>query len=269
MTLDEIESGGRAVPLALIGADSVLTRQVQDRLAAHRLLDPPADGSFGPVSLWAMAQFLRKAQTAGKTTLDAEAAGALLSDEPLFPLRTPDSIAGRIVRAMQAAGHWFCCHPDCINIVYIEGMDADGELNIDLPNEFNDLRLVLRVNRAGSTRSSTSSILAARPASPSASTKRGRSALICLAGRAPTRRSCRPRPFVCTATSTRTSSERAIRCSTACLGSISTGALIYPDPTSAVPAPDVLLVAPRPVTVPSWPCAGLIRAMARTTAIAS
>ena len=150
MTLDEIESGGRAVPLALIGADSVLTRQVQDRLAAHRLLDPPADGSFGPVSLWAMAQFLRKAQTAGKTTLDAEAAGALLSDGPLFPLRTPDSIAGRIVRAMQAAGHWFCCHPHCINIVYIEGMDADGELNIDLPNEFNDLRLVLRVNRAGS-----------------------------------------------------------------------------------------------------------------------
>jgi hypothetical protein len=50
---------------------------------------------------------------------------------------------------MQAAGHWLCRHPDCVNIVYIEGMDPDGVRNIDEPNVFNDLRLVLRINRAG------------------------------------------------------------------------------------------------------------------------
>jgi hypothetical protein len=151
MTLEDIASGGRAVPLSLIGADRPLTMQVQERLGALGLLDPPPDGSFAPVSLWAMAQFLRKVGTAGKTMLDAESAAALLATEgePPFPLRMPDSLAGRIVRAMQAAGHWICRHPDCVNIVYVEGMDSDGTPNIDAPNEFNDLRLLLRVNRAG------------------------------------------------------------------------------------------------------------------------
>jgi peptidoglycan hydrolase-like protein with peptidoglycan-binding domain len=146
MNLNEIGSG---VSLALIGADQVLARQVQERLVAHGLLDPPADGLFGPVSLWAIAQFLRKTGTPGKTTLDAEAAGALLADKPVFPLRTPDTLAGRIVRAMEHAGYWLSRHPDCVNIVYVEGMDADGTPNIDAPNVFNDLRLVLQVNRAG------------------------------------------------------------------------------------------------------------------------
>jgi hypothetical protein len=31
-----------------------------------------------------------------------------------------------------------------VNIVYIEGMDRDGDLNDDLPNCFNDLRLVIQ-----------------------------------------------------------------------------------------------------------------------------
>src|SRR5262245_5381686 len=151
MTLEDIESGGRAVPLALIGADKALATQVQERLSVLGVLDPPPDGSFGPASLWAMAQFLRKAGTPGKTKLDAEAARAWLAGEgePLFPLKTPDTLAGRIVRAMQTAGHWLSRHPDCVNIVYIEGMDPDGTRNTDAPNEFNDLRLVLRVNRAG------------------------------------------------------------------------------------------------------------------------
>ena len=30
-----------------------------------------------------------------------------------------------------------------INIVYVEGMDANGEVNSDLPNQFNDVRIVL------------------------------------------------------------------------------------------------------------------------------
>ena len=149
MTLRQIASGAPAVALALIGGDRTLAIQTQERLAAHGILDPPADGSFGPVSLWAIAQFLRKVGLTGQTTLDRAAAAALLAEEPAFPLRAPDSLAGRIVRAVQAAGHWLARHPDCINIVYVEGMDADGSANTDAPNVFNDLRLVFRVNRAG------------------------------------------------------------------------------------------------------------------------
>jgi hypothetical protein len=135
----------------MIGGDKALTRQVPERLGAIGLVDPPADGSFGPVSLWGTAQFLRKIGAGAAPVLDADAAKALLGDgaNALFPLNTPDSLAGRIVRAMQAAGHWVCRHPDCVNIVYIEGMDPDGTPNTDAPNVFNDLRLALRVNRAG------------------------------------------------------------------------------------------------------------------------
>jgi hypothetical protein len=149
MSLQELAAGGRVVALALIGADRLLARQVQERLAVHGVLDPPADGMFGPVSLWALAQFLKKIGASGSTTLDAAAASALLGDEPAFPLKTPASLAGRIVRAMQEAGHWLSRHPDCVNIVYVEGLDPDGTPNTDAPNVFNDVRFAIRVNRAG------------------------------------------------------------------------------------------------------------------------
>ena len=151
MILEDIARGAPPVPLALIGGDQALTRQVQLRLGEIGLVDPPADGSFGPVSNWGIGQFLRKIGAATANILDADAAKALLSDNAntLFPVNTPDTLAGRIVRAMQTAGHWLCRHPNCVNIIYIEGMDPDGTPNTDAPNIFNDLRLVLRINRAG------------------------------------------------------------------------------------------------------------------------
>jgi hypothetical protein len=50
---------------------------------------------------------------------------------------------------MQTSKHAVSRHPDCVNIVYVEGMDINGARNQNTPNEFNDVRLVLRVNRAG------------------------------------------------------------------------------------------------------------------------
>ncbi|MBC7781631.1 MAG: peptidoglycan-binding protein [Proteobacteria bacterium] len=151
MTLTELASSERTISLALIGADKALARDVQQRLSVLGLLDPPVDGDFGPASLWAVSQFLRKAGMPGKTQIDREAARLLLGRqaEALFPLAIPDTFAGRIVRAMQKEGHWLSRHPDCVNVVYLEGIDADGTPNADAPNVFNDLRVVLRVNRAG------------------------------------------------------------------------------------------------------------------------
>jgi peptidoglycan hydrolase-like protein with peptidoglycan-binding domain len=232
VTLREIASGAPAVALALIGGDRTLATQTQERLAVHGILDPPPDGSFGPVSLWAIAQFLRKVGLAGQTTLDRAAVTALLANESAFPLRVPDSLAGRIVRAMQAAGHWLARHPDCVNIVYVEGMDADGRPNTDAPNVFNDLRLMLRVSRAGHPSIEEIWEATTEPgkhytliekldprgaaASPSGNTRRGRSAPTWRGGPVRTRRSCRPRRFACSATSTRTSNEPAINGSTGC-----------------------------------------------------
>lgn len=152
MTLEQVASGGAAaVALAVIGADKGLAREVQQRLADIGLLDPPVDGQFGAVSQWAIHALLRKVGTPDKAVLDRELAEELLrpATAALFPVNTPDTLAGRMVKALQDQDLWLNRHPDCLNIVYIEGMDPDGTPNADAPDAFNDLRLLLRVNRAG------------------------------------------------------------------------------------------------------------------------
>ena len=61
ITLEHIASGSPPVPLAGIAIDQSLARHVQERLGVVGLLDPPADGIFGPVSLWAIGEFLKNA----------------------------------------------------------------------------------------------------------------------------------------------------------------------------------------------------------------
>lgn len=54
-----------------------------------------------------------------------------------------NTLADRIVRYMEAKGYQVFKLPKHYNIVYVEGMNADGTLNNDAPNEWNDLRLVI------------------------------------------------------------------------------------------------------------------------------
>jgi hypothetical protein len=58
--------------------------------------------------------------------------------------------ASALVSAALDQGFWLSRHPDCINILYVEGMDIDGTPNDDAPNVFNDVRVVLRITRSGS-----------------------------------------------------------------------------------------------------------------------
>src|SRR5262249_9455644 len=96
-------------------------RDIQARLIAQGLLDPPADGVLGPLSRWAMRE------------------------PPPAPLAPGADLAGRIVRAMLARGHFVARHRDLLNIVYVEGMSPDGTLNDNAPNRFNDLRCLVRI----------------------------------------------------------------------------------------------------------------------------
>jgi hypothetical protein len=96
-------------------------RELQARLIAQGLLDPPADGIIGPLSRWAM------------------------TEPPPAPLAPGHDLPGRIVRAMLARGHFVARHRDLLNIVYVEGMDPDGTPNDNAPNRFNDLRCLVRI----------------------------------------------------------------------------------------------------------------------------
>src|SRR5688500_16678161 len=138
------------LPLAFIGGDPALVRDIQQRLVDQGLVDPPADSKFGPVSHFALKSFCERAQVS-TDKFDVEVAKALL-DAPsrnLFPLRPQDDFAGRVVRGMVRLGHWVGRHPDYRNIVYVEGCDPDGKANENLPNHFNDVRLVIQVGGDG------------------------------------------------------------------------------------------------------------------------
>jgi hypothetical protein len=151
MTLVDLAGGARPVPLLTIGGDAALASEIQTRLGEFGLLDPPADGRFGPVSQWAFGQFLKRAGLAAKTEIDRGVAQALLNSDPasLFPLKPTNTLAGKLVKALLAKKYWLCRHPEAVNIVYVEGMDVDGTKNANAPNQFNDSRFVIRINRAG------------------------------------------------------------------------------------------------------------------------
>lgn len=63
-----------------------------------------------------------------------------------FPSRDKSSsLATQIVNYMRAKRYKVFEGKYNYNIVYIEGMNVDGSLNSDRPNEFNDLRLVIEI----------------------------------------------------------------------------------------------------------------------------
>ncbi|SFL86621.1 peptidoglycan-binding protein [Variovorax sp. OV329] len=152
MTLEEVVTQGKVLTFPQLAGDEMLALQVQKRLGEIGLLDPPADGRFGPVSQWALSEFLRRMLNVPVAErLGAEGARAMLDPQAasLFPLLPGGDFAGRVVSAMLARGDWVCRHPDCLNIVYVDGTDADGAPNEDSHNKFQDVRLLIRVDAGG------------------------------------------------------------------------------------------------------------------------
>jgi hypothetical protein len=123
-------------------------KAIQSVLINCGYLDAPADGGFGPVTKWALAAFAKQTGLAFDGNLTDAVKGALLQAQPL-PLRPGNDLAGKMARAMQANNYWIARHPDCLNVLYIEGLNPDGSLNDNRNNVFNDLRVVLRVNADG------------------------------------------------------------------------------------------------------------------------
>jgi peptidoglycan hydrolase-like protein with peptidoglycan-binding domain len=150
------ESGDRPLDLNSISADGELARDIQGRLALAGLLDLPTDGMFGSVSLWALRVFAQKRQLPFSNVLNPGLVTALLADDiaATFPMVLGNDLASRILGALQRRGYSICRHPDCINIVYVEGVDNDGlgTPNDNKPNVFNDLRCVIRIDGNGNPR---------------------------------------------------------------------------------------------------------------------
>lgn len=128
-----------------IAENKVLSAQIQEKLIFLGLLSSTPDGKFGPISAGALKKFQELLKCKEQGFLGKDTAKKLIETRreeiPTPPL--PNNLAGRIVKYMLNHNYVVATGDKEFNIVYVEGMNADGKLNNDAPNEFNDLRLVI------------------------------------------------------------------------------------------------------------------------------
>ncbi|MBD2449572.1 peptidoglycan-binding protein [Nostoc sp. FACHB-152] len=132
-----------------IAKDEDLTRQIQILLIGLGLLEPPADGKFGPVTAAAIKKFQELKKINEPDYIGVTTAKELIEtkpdDLPKPPLKLGNDIASKIVKYMLAQNYQVFTGSKEYNIVYVEGMDGNWSLNSDRPNEFNDRRIVIEV----------------------------------------------------------------------------------------------------------------------------
>lgn len=149
--------------------------EIQTRLCDLGLLDPlfvgsaaqafgpgpKADGQFGLNSMTAVFEFSRLAGIPyffdGQIRHEWMEALQLFSADTHFPIAlnpapgdTPQTaLAKRILRYMDNKKFWIARSPNMYNIVYVEGMNAEGTSFKDAANEWNDRRMVIRIRPGG------------------------------------------------------------------------------------------------------------------------
>lgn len=140
------------IPVTDIARSRPLATAIQQKLTEQGYLDPPPDGNFATVSLWALAEFARRNE------IDPESFGpeaARMLDAPRAPLAMPrwsGHWIDRVIDHMARSNLWYCRFPGCRNIVYLEGANTDGTLNDNPPDRFNDLRAVFWFEPDGAIR---------------------------------------------------------------------------------------------------------------------
>jgi peptidoglycan hydrolase-like protein with peptidoglycan-binding domain len=146
--LGQFDSG--PIALSSLGARPDLVLEIQQTLSNLGYLDPPPDGVMGPTSHWALAEFCKLNGVSLDGGFTNEIARTLLNPKTLLPdIRPVGKWIDRVLSYMHAKNYFVCRHPDCKNIIYVEGLDQDGTLNAQTPNVFEDLRIVFSIGRDG------------------------------------------------------------------------------------------------------------------------
>ena len=144
---------GPPVHIDQIGDKPELVKAIQWRLTELGYLDPPADGVFGPVSQWALSEFADQNGISLTNGFSKATAQQLLSPTHHLPeIVGTGTWIDKIISYMKNRHYFICRHPDCKNIIYIEGVNVDGTLNDDAPNAFNALRMVFSIDANGAPR---------------------------------------------------------------------------------------------------------------------
>lgn len=152
MKLQTFVNSGLKFGSDAIAADEELATNIQEILIWLKFLDPPADGKFGPISTAALIEFqdIIGDLSAEKGFLGPQTAKKLIETspdevpQPELDL-TKNNLEARIIKYMLAKFYRIATGPQKYNIVYVEGMEANGTLNNDQPNQFNDRRMVIEI----------------------------------------------------------------------------------------------------------------------------
>lgn len=174
--LQQIIDAGRNVSTDELNqaANRLAAIDLQTRLCDLGILDPEIGGSitqpFGPTgkgdgiiganSRAAILEFCRLASLPYmEKQLTPQILAALLAATPetFLPVEWGDAsddtpsvrLTKRILRYMRYKGYWIARSPRMRNIVYLEGAHVDGSPNADLANQWNDRRIVFRINAGG------------------------------------------------------------------------------------------------------------------------
>lgn len=157
-----------------LSGNVAITAEIQEQLCDLGILDPRIGGDertpFGPVnkSDGKLGVNTRNAITAFHSYNQLQNIDNLLDPDffqaieetpsnALFPIQFDDKpeddpqtrLAKRVLRYMEKKKLWVARAPDMFNIVYVEGIDADGQPNDDRFNEWNDRRMVIRILPGG------------------------------------------------------------------------------------------------------------------------
>jgi hypothetical protein len=142
-----------------IAADKELSIHIQEVLVWLRFLDPPADGKFGPISTDALIEFQDVVKGIRPQVSDERGYLGLFTAEALIEIGPNDlpqpkidfslgNLSARLIQYMAAMNYRIAVGDKKYNIIYVEGMDADGRANSNAMNQFNDRRMVIEIPTA-------------------------------------------------------------------------------------------------------------------------
>lgn len=145
MTLNILESITN--PVKLQEAPLEIVKAVQIELIRIGLFNDRVDGIAGNKTMVAFHQFKNLTGLGEFDTLGQTTAQKLLKVKSITPkqLHLGNDLAARIIKYCLAQNYSVAVGDRLYNLVYVEGVDADGKPNADRLNEWNDRRIVIEI----------------------------------------------------------------------------------------------------------------------------
>ena len=170
--LQQLIASGQTLSVNDLGlpVNALLTTEIQEQLCDLGLLDPIIGGNestpFGPLrkadgklgvntrnAIFAFHYYMQMAYVDNLLNTDFFRLIETTRVDDLFRLQldvqpnddAQTKLAKRVLRYMVKKKYWIARAPDMYNVVYVEGLDPDGNLNEDRPNEWNDRRMIIRI----------------------------------------------------------------------------------------------------------------------------